>query len=500
MRKVIEFQMRLGEVAISSIEVDLKSRDEIPKVLIGLQKIYCNPEVRERVFSILERIIPEGTDTGRGRPGMDLWKILVLGTLRLICNWDFDKLQEIANHHLKVREMLLHIQVLGGHIIDDGHRYALQTLMDNISLLTPEVLDEISKVVVEFGHEVVGKGEDEELKGSCDSFVVETNVEYPTDVTLLFEAMRKAITLIAALCVQLGLTGWRKSSHNLMKLKQILWLIQHLRRSKVKDEKKKAKKENEIKETNRLYIKTALIFLERVKATIKAIREMGVSIIEEAKLQEIERYVVHAERQIDQIRRRALEGEKIPHDEKVFSIFEEHTEWIVKGKAGVSQELGVAVCILKDQYGFTLAHEVMEKTTDEKIALSIVTKAREAFTDLRSCSFDKGFYTPDNVESLGRVLDGVILPKKGKLSEKDKEREHSEEFVDARRKHSAVESAINALENHGLDRCRDHGIHGFKRYVSLAILARNIQIIGHIEQQKALAASKEQNKRYCLAA
>ncbi len=104
------------------------------------------------------------------------------------------------------------------------------------------------------------------------------------------------------------------------------------------------------------------------------------------------------------------------------------------------------------------------------------------------------------MESLGRVLDGVILPKKGKLSEKDKEREHSEEFVDARRKHSAVESAINALENHGLDRCRDHGIHGFKRYVSLAILARNIQIIGHIEQQKALAASKEQNKRYCLAA
>jgi hypothetical protein len=217
--------MRFGEVAISSIEVDLKSRDEIPKVLIDLQKTYCNPEVRERVFSLLERIIPEGTDPGRGRPGMDLWKILVLGTLRLICNWDFDKLQDIANHHFKVREMLLHVQLLGGHIIDDGHWYALQNLIDNLYLLTPEVLDEIRNVVVQFGHEVVRKGEDEELKGSCDSFVVETDVDYPTDITLLFDAMRKAITLIAALCVQLGLTGWRKSSHNLMKLKQLFLFI-----------------------------------------------------------------------------------------------------------------------------------------------------------------------------------------------------------------------------------------------------------------------------------
>ncbi len=55
-------------------------------------------------------------------------------------------------------------------------------------------------------------------------------------------------------------------------------------------------------------------------------------------MMEIERYLSHADRQIDQIRRRVVEGEKIPHNEKVFSIFEEHTEWISKGKAGVSDE------------------------------------------------------------------------------------------------------------------------------------------------------------------
>jgi hypothetical protein len=87
---------------------------------------------------------------------------------------------------------------------------------------------------------------------------------------------------------------------------------------------------------------------------------------------------------------------------------------------------------------------------------------------------------------LAALLDKVILPRKGKLSAINKEVETSEEFKEARRKHSAIESSINALENHGLDRCPDHGIRGFKRYVGLAVVARNLQIVGHILQQKQL--------------
>ena len=103
-----------------------------------------------------------------------------------------------------------------------------------------------------------------------------------------------------------------------------------------------------------------------------------------------------------------------------------------------------------------------------------------------SCSFDKGFHSPENQEHLRGILDQVILPRKGKLSAINKEIENSEAFREARRKHSAVESSINALENHGLDRCLDHGIEGFKRYVALAVVARNIQIMGHVLQQKEL--------------
>ena len=106
MRKVKEMQMKLGEVTIADITFDLRSRDEIPELLMGLQHVWCTPGLREKVFEVLEKIVPVETRADTGRPGMELWKILVLGTLRLNCNWDYDKVQEMANQHSTLRQML----------------------------------------------------------------------------------------------------------------------------------------------------------------------------------------------------------------------------------------------------------------------------------------------------------------------------------------------------------------------------------------------------------
>jgi len=162
MRKLIDMQMKIGEVDISKIDFDLRSRDEIPKLLMGLQSIFCNLEIREKVFKVLMELIPDNVDPNNGRKGMDLWIILVLGTLRLSCNWDYDKLMEIANNHKKLRLMLGHTP-----IIDDEYEYALQTLKDNVSLFTPEVLDKINQIVIKYGHEVIGKKPEEDLRASC---------------------------------------------------------------------------------------------------------------------------------------------------------------------------------------------------------------------------------------------------------------------------------------------------------------------------------------------
>ncbi len=484
MRKVIEQQMQLDETDVSQIKIDIKSRDEIPKLLIGLQYIYCNPELRKEVFNIIEEIVPDGVNTKNGRPGMNLWKILVLGTVRLNCNWDYDKLREIANNHRTLRQML------GHGIMDDDYMYPFQTLKDNISLFTPEVLERINAVVVKAGHKLIGKKKEEDIKGRCDSYVVETDVHYPTDINLLFDAIRKVITLIARLSDVIGISDWRQSRHNIKKIKKLLYKAQNLKRSTSKDEKKKEKRNKEIKEAHKKYIKEAKSIIEKAKGTIKNVKDG--ELITAAMIMEIEKYIGHAERQIEQITRRVLHEETIPQNEKVYSIFEEHTEWIRKGKAGVSQELGLRVCIVEDKYGYILHHKVMQKQTDDKIAVSIVQEAQERYSDLKSCSFDKGFYSPGNKEELKKILDRVILPKKGKLSLIDKEEEYSNEFVQSRKQHSAVESAINALENHGLDRCPDNGIKGFKRYVAIAVLARNIQILGNAIQQKEL---KRQQKR-----
>jgi transposase, IS5 family len=137
MRKIIENQLKIGQVDIANIELDFRSRDEIPQLLLGLQAIYKDRPTRQKVFRILDQIVPDDIDAGNGRPGMDLWSILVLGTLRLNCNWDYDKLLEIANNHKSVREFLGHT------IYEFDERYALQTLKDNVSLFTPEDIDQI---------------------------------------------------------------------------------------------------------------------------------------------------------------------------------------------------------------------------------------------------------------------------------------------------------------------------------------------------------------------
>ena len=486
MRKVRNPQFKLGEIPISKIKIDLKSRDDIPPLLLGLQYLYTTPALRDKVFTILEQNIKPDTDKSNGRPGMELWRILVFGVLRLNLNWDYDRLVEMANNHKTIRLML------GHGSFNDDHEYKLQTLKDNVSLLTPEILNEINVVVIEGGHNLVKKKGDEELRGRCDSFVLETDVHYPTDINLLFDAMRKAINLIATLCILCRLTKWRQSKHNIKILKRLFRKAQQLKRSTSKDQEKKAKRDELIRAAHQEYIDAANIFLDKVRSTIKTVSGGGPSAIVLVFM--IEDFMKHADRQIDQIHRRVILGEKIPHAEKVFSIFEEHTEWISKGKAGVPVELGLKVCILEDQYGFILHHRVMEHETDDQVAIPMVEQTKKNFPDLNACSFDKGFHSPANQKDLLQHLDKVILPKKGKLSLKDKEREYSADFIKSRHQHSAVESAINALEVHGLDRCPDHGIDGFKRYVALAVLARNIQQLGVKIRQKQLASLERKEK------
>ena len=497
MRTVFDPQLTLGQVAIADIKLDPKSRDDIPQLLRGLQHIHADPELRQRVFAILAELLPDrvgaegkaSPDTGR--PGMAQWRILVLGVLRLGLNADYDRIQELANQHATLRLMLGH-----GDWADASY-YELQTLKDNLMLFTPEILDRINREVVRAGHKALKKSPDEALNARADSFVVETNVEYPTDTGLLYDAVRKALGLCADLSTAHGLTGWRQDAHLLRKFKQARRRIQKIKHSTAKDAKKRQDRHEEIQQAHRDYLEQAETLVARMRGTRQQLAALPAVPL---RLAALDGYLKHADRQVDQIRRRVLEGEAIPHAEKVFSIFEPHTEWVVKGKAGVPVELGLRVCVVEDQHRFILHHAVMEKTTDDQIAVPVAEQTKRRFPALDAISYDKGFHSPANQSALKDIVGLAVLPRKGKLAEAAKAIEAEPEFARLRRQHSAVESAINALGHHGLDRCPDHGIAGFKRYVALAVVARNLQRLGAVLRGQEAAAARRKRGPYRKAA
>ena len=500
MRVVQNEQMTIGEVDVSKMSFDYKSRDDIPKILKGLQFVYTNLALRSAIFELLEAQVAPKVSKSVGRPGMPLWTILVCGVIRLDLNCDYDRLHELVNQHNSIREIL-------GHGAFSDVRYHFQTLKDNVALLTPELLEQINQLIVQAGHVLVKKKDGEALRGRCDSFVVETDVHYPTDINLLFDAMRKVITLSAQLCEDCGFTEWRQHAYNVRHVKRHMRTAQNKKRSKAKSPEQQEKNAALIVQAHRQYLDVAQQYLSKARQTLVQLQSAGFAdVLHVVRKLEIEGFMKHADRQIDQIERRVIQGAVIAHEDKVFSIFEPHTEWISKGKAGVPVELGVKVCILEDQHQFILHHQVMEKQTDDQVTLEMVVQAKRRFPNLNACSFDKGFHSTENQIALKEQLDLVALPRKGKLSEQAQALEQSDAFARARRAHSGVESAINALEVHGLDRCPDHGINGFKRYVALAVVARNIHRIGAIlwqhEQERAKRTTNyaDRDTTYKLAA
>ncbi len=286
--------------------------------------------------------------------------------------------------------------------------------------------------------------------------------------------MRKIITLTSRLCQNYKLLGWRQAAHNIKKIKSICTIINKIRKAKPRKTDKIDQKTKNLKKAYRKLIKTSIQFIDRAVVSINILK----SIYPSENFKSIEEFMKYAKILINQIERRIFQNEQIPHDEKIFSVFEPHTEWICKGKAKAPFELGKRVSILEDQYGFILNATIMDRLTDDKIAVSIIQTAKKDFDNISTCSFDKGYYSKENKEKLSKLLDFLVLPKKGRLSKKDIKEQSIKEYKKYRKRHPSIESAIHALEVHGLDRCLDKGIKGFERYVAMAIASRNTQIIG----------------------
>jgi len=176
-----------------------------------------------------------------------------------------------------------------------------------------------------------------------------------------------------------------------------------------------------------------------------------------------------------------IKGEAIGHEEKIFSVFEQYTEWInsgtqPKGKSNPSVELGKKLAITTDQFNLIINFKIMEDESDSEIVLDISSVILKKYK-VDSWSFDKGYWHKINKELLQTEVSQVVMPKKGKCNKFELEEEKTNRFKLLRNKHSAVESNINELENRGLGRCPDRGFEHFKSYVCLGICAYNLHKI-----------------------
>jgi IS5 family transposase len=483
MRKRFEQQMTLGRLPIGETEIPLNKRTgALPKLCAALKEIFITPRWNEKVFEILERKIMAGKQR-TGRPGMDLWQIFVLSQVRLCQNISYDELHHIANYDGLIRQ-ILGIESGFGY---EKYKFEYQNIIDNVSLLDDETVRELNQVIVEFGHEVFKKKEAEALRFKTDSFVVEANVHFPTDYSLLWDSARKCLDMVGKFLEKYPeVQGWRKMRNWYGQLKNSMRAVGKVSSSGGKG------KEQRIKQTVGYYLSRARALQDKLK---RSKEDLPTGDIMDVLLHlELDRYMDFLARFIDLLERRVIKGEEIPHEEKVFSIFEEYTEWITKGKLHPNVELGKKLAITTDQYNLIVDYRVMENQSDVEMVKPITEDLIKLYR-IRSWSFDKGFWHKENKAMLEKHVEKVVMPKKGKCNKLEQEEEGHRSFKLLRNQHSAVESNINELECRGLDRCPDRGYMHFRRYIGLSVAAYNLRRIGQeliaIQRQKMQSADTE---------
>jgi transposase, IS5 family len=312
------------------------------------------------------------------------------------------------------------------------------------------------------------------LNLKADTYAVESTIHFPTDINLLWDSVRKCLDVVALISKEITIRGWRKLNHWQKTMKKVY------RRTANIHQKKGMNYQRRLEVATRQYLDKSKDLATRIELTLESIKEEGSLKLTVLKI-ELEYYKSMLDKYRDLLGRRILKGEIIPHAEKVFSIFEPHVEWLQKGKQNKKVELGHNTLITTDQFHFIVDHKVLIGEPDSSQPMHLTQRLKTRFTagyQFMSISFDRGFYSVLAKQNLEQDFCQVVMPKKGKKTAWQEEQELNKSFVAYRNKHSAVESNINELEHSGVNKVPDKGLHGFKNYVAMGVLAYNIKRLG----------------------
>lgn len=482
---------RLDCPPIDQVNLNLKCRDEIIPILRALQHVYADTSALSQILDLVGSDVNRGSSHKLGRQGLDYWSITVLAAVRLGCNFDYDKLQDLAEQHRNLRYMM------GIGDWQDDVTFDWRRIRDNLCLLQPQTLAKVNDVIVGLGHQLVPEAIE---AVRCDTFVVETNIHYPTESSLISDGLRKVVTLAAQLAARHDLAGWRQHQHLLKKVKHIVRDINRLARAK-------SKGGDRLKPGYQELLTVAESLLDRARQLLRTLAfDMTLADMDwsggpsDDSRQELSHYVQLTAKVCDTARRRVLQGETVPNEDKLFSMFEPHTELIKRGKQPDPIQYGHKVLVIEDAAGFLCHYEVVANgVLDQDLVVPVMTELQERFDgQIERASFDRGFHTPENQTKLAELVSHPCLAKKGKLNRREQEQAASVEFRQSRQSHPGVESAIGALQSgNGQERCRDKSKLGYERYVGLGVLGRNLQVLGKLllAQEDARSPSAQSNRK-----
>lgn len=349
------------------------------------------------------------------------------------------------------------------------------TLIRAAHLIQPKTLEKFNERITQLALQAkVTKGR----KLRTDGTVVETHIHAPSDNRQLADGVRVLARTVERAHQVLGRTGQalaKKFQNATEAAKRTSRQIGETLRKRTDEAKQAGQRAyGELIEMTQQTVTHAQQVLEHLGSrTDSTAQRLAVT---------LQTFIPRVEQVIDQTQRRIFQGEQVPADEKLVSLFEPHTDIIKRGKENQPVEYGHKVWLNEVDGGIVSHYRVLEGNPND-------SQQWESSLKAHGCTFgqpphqasgDRGVHSEPNEQAAKTMgVKWVILPQPGHRSKTRQRHEHSHWFVQGRRWHAGVEGRISVLKRaHGLKRCLDHGWNGFKRCVGWGIIAGNLAVMG----------------------
>jgi IS5 family transposase len=413
-----------------------------------------------------------------GREGLTPSQVLRCLVLMRIKNWDLRELRErIADGYV-----LRRFADFRGHESVPKH----DAFSRSFNRLTPQTMRKVNDCVVQAAVDL-GLEDGNQLR--VDSTVVQTNIHYPTDSTLLWDVVRVLTRLVHRLFEVLGRTVSRFSNRTRAVRRRMQEI---LRMSPQQRHAQQTRKYRQLVALAEEVVTAARFVLARTE------KQRTADPLQQARIrglrQEIEHFCQLGDRALDQTRRRVFDGESVPAGEKIYSIFEDHTDLIKRGKVETPVEFGHKVLLAESAQGLITYYEVLNgNPSDEQHLQPVLENHRENFGHApQSLGADRGFFSEQNLKTCKKT--GVKMPsipqRGGQKTPQRRAYEKSAAFKKMQRFRAGIEGRISVLfRGRGMKRCFNRGRMRFEVFVGGAVLANNLLRIADLVR-KSLSRKK----------